>query len=114
MAVSPDGNFALIAGDPNGAHTQVSISESAVAITALLASSVMATVVAETNGEVKISSEQKITIDAPQVITQGGRTNNGAQGGMGVARMNDPIVGTCPTGGVGGSIIGGSSMVTAL
>jgi hypothetical protein len=121
IAVSPAGNFLLIAGNPSGKNTKLSLAPDAIAIAAFQGSSPMATVVAETNGKVTLSSQQevkvespKVTIQSAQVITQGGRTNLGSPGGLGVARQNDPVVGSCSTGAISGIIVGASSMVTAL
>lgn len=121
IAVSPNGNFLLIAGSETGPNTKLSLSEDAISIAAFLQTSPMATVVAETNGKVTVSSNQevkvespKVTIQSAQVITQGGRTNLGAPGGQGVARQNDAISGACPAGSVSGIISSASSMVTAL
>ena len=121
IAVSPDGNFLLIAGSETGPNTKLSLSPSAISIAAFLQTSPMATVVAETNGKVTLSSNQevkvespKVTIQSAQVVTQGGRTNLGSPGGLGVARLLDPIVGSCSTGPVSGIINLASQMVTAL
>jgi hypothetical protein len=121
IAIAPDGNFLLIAGDPAGPNTKLSLSEDAISVAAFIATSPMATVVAETNGKVSISSDQEVKVESPkvtlqsaQVITQGGRTNLGAPGGQGVARQNDTISGACSTGAVAGIISSASSMVTAL
>lgn len=122
IGISPTGNFTLIAGDPNGAHTQVDLAEDAIAISAFAGpGSPVASVQATTRGEVTISSDGMVTVKAPQVtidaqstITKGGFTNLGGQGGMGVARLMDQISGACSLGGtVIGQISASSVQVTA-
>lgn len=123
IGISPTGNFSLIAGDPNGAHTQVDLAESAIAISAFLGSGPpIASVQATTQGEVTISSDVSVTVKSPQVtidspttLTKGGFTNLGGQGGMGVARLMDQISGACSLGGtVMGQIMQASVQVTAV
>jgi hypothetical protein len=121
IAVSPDGNFLLVAGSETGPNTKLSLSEDAISIAAFLATSPMATVTAETNGKVTVSSDQEVKLDSPKIVLQGTtsvetmapQTNLGGLGGLGVARTMDGIIGF-GIGVVSGYITGGSTMVTAL
>ncbi len=116
IIVDPAGNFGLIAGPPGGLHTELSIAPTAIAITAKNGASPLATVLAETNGNVTITSQVKVIISAPQVTTEGGQTGLAALGGLGVARMTDPVVVFGVMGGSGsasGIIRGASAAVTA-
>lgn len=93
ISVAPDGSFNFIAGDPAGLHTQLDLSPEAIAISAFSASTLLATLQANVSGRVAISSQtetlidstSKVTIQAPNVNTQGGITNLSALGGLGVA-----------------------------
>lgn len=86
IVIGPSGNFSFIGGDPAGLHTEMDISGTAIAMTAFDAATPIATVQASTDGSVKISSEQQVTIDAPQTVQQNGLMALGGLGGMGVVR----------------------------
>jgi hypothetical protein len=98
ITLAPSGNFSLAAGDPAGIHTQLDLSPTAIAISAFTsAGPPVATVLAETNGNVTVSSNVKVLLDAP--IVQSTKLTQLALGGLGVARLNDRVAVTGVEGG---------------
>lgn len=121
IAVSPNGNFLLIAGSETGPNTKLSLAPDAISIAAFLQTTPMATVVAETRGVVTISSDQevkvqapKVTIDAAQATLKGGFVNLGGMGGFGAARYMDQVAGSCPAGTVIAQIMTASPTVAVM
>lgn len=125
IAISPTGNFALIAGDPMGIHTQLDLAPTAIAITAFDAAAPLATLQANGDGAVNISSEAQTNIESfgnvkitgtDGVSIVGTSVALGALGGLGVVReFQDEILifGLVDEGTASGFAIGGSAIVTA-
>lgn len=114
IAISPTGNFSFIAGDPDGVHTVVEMSSSVAAISAFVGTTLRASAQVATTGQAVVTASGKVTIDAPVVVTQGGKTFLGALGGLPAARVLDPVVVFGVMGGPGsatGFIRQGSSSV---
>lgn len=84
ITISPGGNWSLLAGDPNGLHTEINLASTAVAMSAKNGTTDLATVLSETNGKVTVTAQSEVVIDAPRAVTT--QELRVARGGIGLAR----------------------------